>query len=88
MNKTELISAMAEKSGMSKAQAKKALDAMVSTTNETLKKGERIQLFGLGTFSVAKRNARTCRNPQTKKAMHVPAKNVVKFKACAQLKNI
>ena len=88
MNKSELINAMAEKTGMPKTQMKKALDAMVETTNETLKKGDKIQLFGLGTFSVSKRNARTCRNPQTKKAMQVPAKKVVKFKACAQLKQL
>ncbi len=88
MNKTELINAMAEKSGMPKTQVKKALDAMVSATAETLKKGDRIQLFGLGTFSVSERSARTCRNPQNNKTVKVPAKKVVKFKACAQLKEL
>ncbi len=85
MNKAELIDAMAEKAGISKAAAKSALDGFVEATTKTLKKGGRVSLIGFGSFSVSKRNARTGRNPQTGAEIKIPAKNVVKFKAGADL---
>jgi len=85
MNKAQLIDAMANNSGLSKADAKKALDAFISTTTETLKNGDRVALIGFGTFSVSERGARTGRNPQTGKEIQIPSKKVVKFKAGADL---
>lgn len=81
MNKQELVSAMAEKAGLTKADAEKALNAFVDATKETLGKKESIQLVGFGTFSVSDRAARTGRNPQTGKEITIPAKKVAKFKA-------
>ena len=81
MNKQELASAIAEKAGISKADAEKAINAFVETTKETLAKKESIQLIGFGTFSVSERSARTGRNPQTGKEIQIAAKNVAKFKA-------
>lgn len=81
MNKQELVSAIAEKAGMTKADAEKAINAFVETTKETLAKKESIQLIGFGTFSVSERSARTGRNPQTGKEIQIAAKNVAKFKA-------
>ena len=80
MNKSELVSAIAEKSGVSKADADKMVAAFVETTKETLAKGENIQLIGFGTFSVAERAARTGRNPKTGKEIQIEAKKVAKFK--------
>ena len=85
MNKAELIDAMAEGAGLSKADAKKALDSFISATTGTLKGGGRVSLVGFGSFSVSERSARTGRNPQTGKEINIPAKNVVKFKAGAEL---
>ncbi len=81
MNKQELISAIAEKGGITKADAEKAINAFVETTKEALAKKESIQLIGFGTFSVSERSARTGRNPQTGKEIQIAAKNVAKFKA-------
>lgn len=81
MNKAELVSAVAEKAGLTKADAAKAINAVVEATAETLKKGDKVALVGFGTFSVAERAERKGRNPQTGKEMVVPAKKVVKFKA-------
>ncbi|TDO01388.1 DNA-binding protein HU-beta [Sunxiuqinia elliptica] len=81
MNKQELVSAMAEKSGLTKADSDKLLKAFEETLKETLGKGESIQLIGFGTFSVSERSARTGRNPQTGKEIQIAAKKVVKFKA-------
>ncbi|MBO4282446.1 MAG: HU family DNA-binding protein [Bacteroidales bacterium] len=83
MNKAELVNAMAEKAGLTNAQAKKALDAMMSATVDTLKKGDKLTLVGFGTFSVADKAARKGRNPQTGKEIMIKAKKVVKFKAGA-----
>ena len=80
MNKSELISAIAEKAGLTKVQAKNALEAMMDTSKDALKKGEKIALIGFGTFSVASRKARTGHNPATGKSIKIPAKKVVKFK--------
>ncbi|MCR9172866.1 MAG: HU family DNA-binding protein [bacterium] len=85
MNKAELIDAMAESAGLSKADAKRALDAFVGATADALKKGDRISLVGFGSFSVSERAARTGRNPQTGKEIQIAAKNVVRFKAGSEL---
>ncbi len=87
MNKSELIDAMAAESGISKAAAKKALDAFMGSVSNTLTKGGRVSLVGFGSFSVSRREARDGRNPQTGKTIKIPAKNVVKFKAGADLVN-
>jgi DNA-binding protein HU-beta len=87
MNKAELIDAIASGAKLTKADAAKALDATIDAIHKALKKGERVQLIGFGSFSVAKRNARTGRNPQTGKEIKIPAKKVVKFKAGAELAN-
>jgi DNA-binding protein HU-beta len=85
MNKAELIDAMAEKAGLSKADAKRALDAFIDTTAGALKKKDRVSLVGFGSFSVSERAARKGRNPQTGKEITIKAKNVVKFKPGAEL---
>jgi DNA-binding protein HU-beta len=85
MNKAQLIDAMASKSGLTKADSKKALEALIESTSATLKKGDRLALVGFGSFSVAKRSARNGRNPQTGKAIKIAAKNVVRFKAGSDL---
>lgn len=85
MNKAELIDAMASQAGLSKADAKRALDSFIDTTSGALKKGDRVALVGFGSFSVSKRSARKGRNPRTGKEINIAAKNVVKFKAGAEL---
>ena len=85
MNKAELIDAIASESSLTKADSKKALDAFIKATSGALKKGDRVALVGFGSFGVAKRSARTGRNPQTGKPINIKAKNVVKFKAGADL---
>ena len=86
MNKTELIAAIAEQAEISKKDSEKALKAFVDVVTEELKKGEKVQLVGFGTFEVAKRNARTGKNPQTGKAIKIPACKAPKFKAGKALK--
>jgi DNA-binding protein HU-beta len=81
MTKAELIAVMAGGAGISKAAASKALDAYLGAVTKELKKGGKLGLVGFGTFSVTKRKAREGRNPQTGKAIKIPAKKVVKFKA-------
>lgn len=80
MNKAELIDAMAAKAGLTKADAKKALDAFIDTTSDALAKDDRVALVGFGSFSVSTRAARTGRNPQTGQELKIAAKKVVKFK--------
>ena len=87
MNKAQLIDAIASKANLTKADAKKALDAFVDSTTDALKKGDRVALVGFGSFSVAKRAAREGRNPQTGKTIKIQAKKVVKFKAGSELGN-
>ena len=88
MNKAQLIDSIAKKSNLTKADAKKALDAFVETTTETLKDGEKIALVGFGTFGVTRRAARKGRNPQKpNEVIDIPAKNVVKFSVGSELKN-
>ena len=85
MNKAELIDAMATESKLTKVDIKKALDAFISATTKSLKKGDRVALVGFGSFSISKRAARTGRNPQTGKEIKIAAKKVVKFKAGSDL---
>ena len=80
MNKSELIDAIAEKGGLSKSDAGKALDATIASIGEALKKGDTVTLVGFGTFSVKDRAARTGRNPKTGKSVEVAAKAVPHFK--------
>jgi DNA-binding protein HU-beta len=85
MNKAQLIDAIAAKAGLTKADAKKSLDAFIEATGEALKAGDRVALVGFGSFSVARRNARTGRNPQTGQEITIPEKSVVKFKPGSEL---
>ena len=85
MNKAELIDAMASNAGISKADAKRALDSFVTATSSALKKGDRVALIGFGSFSVSNRAARTGRNPQTGATIKIPARSGVRFKAGAAL---
>lgn len=85
MNKSELIDAIAKEAGLTKVDAKKALDAFIKVTGQTLKKGDRISIVGFGSFAVTKRPARTGRNPRTGAAIKIPAKAVAKFKPGAEL---
>ena len=87
MNKTELVAAIAEKTELSKKDAEKALKAFTDVVAEELKKGEKIQLVGFGTFEVAERPARDGRNPLTGKAMKIPASKSPKFKPGKALKD-
>ncbi len=88
MNKAELIDAIASEANLTKADAKKALDAFIGATTKALKKGDRVALVGFGSFSVSKREARKGRNPRSGKEITIPAKNVVKFKAGAELADV
>ncbi len=85
MNKSELIDAIASKTGLTKTDSKKALDAITSSIAETLQSDSKVALVGFGTFSVSKRVAREGRNPQTGAAIKIAAKKVAKFKAGADL---
>lgn len=85
MNKSELVDAMASESGLTKADAKKALDGFISAVGNSLKGGDKISLVGFGSFSVSQRAARTGKNPRTKEAIKIPAKNVIRFKAGSEL---
>lgn len=85
MNKAELVNAIAAEAKLTKADAQRALDSFITATSKSLKKGDRVALVGFGSFSIAKRAARTGRNPQTGKAIKIAAKKVVKFKAGAEL---
>ncbi|MFG6384102.1 MAG: HU family DNA-binding protein [Lachnospiraceae bacterium] len=88
MNKAELIAAMSEKAQLSKKDAEKALKAFTDVVAEELKKGEKIQLVGFGTFEVSERAARTGRNPQSGEEMEIPASKAPKFKAGKALKDM
>ena len=81
MNKSELIDAIAENGGLSKADAGKALDATIASVTEALKAGDTVTLVGFGTFSVKERAARTGRNPQTGATLEIKASTVTSFKA-------
>ena len=85
MNKAELIGSIADRSGLSKADAGKALEALVSSVQDALSGGERVSLVGFGSWSVDQRDARTGRNPRTGEEIQIAAKRVVKFKPGASL---
>lgn len=88
MNKNELVAALAEKTSMKKTEVEKVLKAFTETVTDELKKGEKIQLVGFGTFEVAERAARTGKNPQTGEAIKIPASKAPKFKAGKALKDV
>ena len=87
MNKAELVAAVAEKAEISKKDAEAAVKAFTDVVAEALKKGEKIQLVGFGTFEVSERAERTGRNPQTGAEMVIPASKAPKFKAGKALKD-
>ena len=88
MNKTELVAAMAEQTNLSKKDAEAALQAFIDVVSEELKKGEKVQLVGFGTFEVSERAAREGRNPQTGETMEIKASKTPKFKAGKALKDM
>ena len=88
MNKTELVAAMAEQTNLSKKDAEAALKAFIDVVSEELKKCEKVQLVGFGTFEVSERAAREGRNPQTGETMEIKASKTPKFKAGKALKDI
>lgn len=87
MNKAQLVDAMAKKAELTKKDAEKALKAFEEVVTATLKKGDKVQLVGFGTFEVVKRAARTGINPQTKKKIKIAASKAPKFKAGRGLKD-
>ena len=87
MNKSELISEIAENSGLTKKDSECALDAIIESITKALSDGEEVKLVGFGTFSVAKRDATTARNPRTGEEIKVAAKTVAKFKPGQGLKD-
>lgn len=87
MNKSELISKIAEKSSLTKKDAEKVFNAFVATIEEALLQGDKVQLMGFGSFEVRERKARVGRNPQTNEPLEIPASKVPAFKAGKSLKN-
>ena len=87
MNKTELIAAVAQNSGVSKKDAERVVNAAIDTITTTLAAGEKVQLSGFGIFEVKDRDARVGRNPHTKEAVEIPATRVPAFKASKVLKD-
>jgi DNA-binding protein HU-beta len=85
MNKSELIDAIATDAGISKVAAKAALESFLSNVGDTLKNGGRVSLVGFGSWSVSRREARDGRNPKDGSPLKIAAKNVIKFKAGAEL---
>ena len=88
MNKKELVEQVAEQSNLSKNKAELAVNAFINNTQETLAKGDVIQLIGFGTFSVADRAARKGRNPQTGEEIHIPACKMPQFKPGNKLRDV
>ena len=87
MNKTELVAAVAEKSGLTKKDAERVVSATFETITAQLMKGEKVQISGFGIFEVKAREARVGRNPRTKEAIEIPASKVPAFKASKTLKD-
>ena len=85
MNKTDFINAVAEQSGLSKVDSKKAVEAFIQTISNEMKEGGKISLLGFGSFSTTEKAARKGVNPKTKEVIDIPARKVVKFKAGAEL---
>ena len=88
MNKIELIAITAEKSGISKKDAERVLNAAIDTVSASVAKGERVQISGFGTFETKERNPRIGRNPKTKQAIEIPATRVPIFKPSKNLKDM
>lgn len=88
MNKTDFINAVSEKSGLSKTDAKKAVEAFVETVSNELKEGGKVALLGFGAFSVSEKAARKGVNPKTKEPIEIAARKTVKFKAGAELNDL
>ena len=88
MNKAELVAAVAAKIGDTKKAAEASVDAVIAVIKESLKKGEKVQLVGFGSFEVRKRAARKGRNPQTKEEIKIPASKAPVFRAGKQLKEL
>lgn len=87
MKKSEIVELMAEKAGLTKADANRALDAFVEVVSGSLKKGVKVPVSGFGTFNVSKRAAREGRNPQTGATVKIPARTAVTFKPASALKD-
>lgn len=87
MKKSELVEAVAAATGLTKADATRAIDATFATITEALKEGNKVPLVGFGTFAVSKRAAREGRNPQTGETVKIAARNAVTFKAGSALKD-
>ena len=87
MNKTELIAAVAEKTGLTKKDAERVVSATFETVTETLKKGDKVSVSGFGIFEVKAREARIGRNPRTKEEIQIPATKQPAFKASKTLKD-
>jgi len=88
MNKTEFIGEVAGKAGLTKVDAKKAVEAFIKTVEGAVKKGNKVALLGFGSFTVVKKAARKGVNPKTKKPINIPARKVVKFKPGAALAKV
>lgn len=87
MNKNDLVAAVASRTGLSKSDAAKAVDGVVSAVTSALQRGSEVRLVGFGTFSVSRRAATTGRNPRTGERIQIPATNVPKFKSGKALKS-
>lgn len=87
MSKQQLVEMIAEKAGLTKADASRALDATMESVTEALKKGEKVSLVGFGTFATSKREAREGRNPRTGETVKIAARTAVTFKAGSKLKD-
>lgn len=87
MSKQQLVEMIAEKAGLTKADASRALDATIESIQETLKNGEKVSLVGFGTFATSKREAREGRNPRTGEKVEIAARTAVTFKAGTKLKD-
>lgn len=88
MKKTEMMDALANETGLTKAEVQKVFEATFDLFKDELAKGNKVSVAGFGTFNVSKRNARTGRNPQTGETVKIPARNAVTFKAGTELKNV
>jgi len=88
MNKTDFIGAVAQNAGLTKVDAKKAVEAFIKTVEGAVKKGDKVALLGFGSFTVVKKAARKGVNPKTKKPINIPARKVVKFKPGAALAKV
>lgn len=88
MNRQQIVETIAKKNGLTKAKASQVVETVISTITTSVKKGDEVRLVGFGTFSKAKRKARSGRNPQTGAAIKIPARSFPKFKPGAEFKNI